>query len=161
LLLHRLAGGTRTPVLARLNASLVPTFTQDIADDAIYQLWALRNVGDALVLAGAATLAGTTSQVLDRRALTGARVERALLPASGPLFGLAAFANGDLIVGGRAQGPSALQATLSRVNAFGHPSCAAAGACAGKLAADCDDGEACTLDLCDVAKGCVHKPGGC
>ena len=43
-----------------------------------------------------------------------------------------------------------------RVNDGGAPSCAAAGACAGKTAASCADGNPCTASVC-VGDACTHK----
>ncbi len=40
----------------------------------------------------------------------------------------------------------------------GNTTCAASGKCAKLLPKDCDDGKPCTIDLCDAAKGCTHKP---
>jgi hypothetical protein len=36
-----------------------------------------------------------------------------------------------------------------------------AGTCRGGVPVDCDDGDACTDDACDPARGCVHTPIGC
>lgn len=47
-------------------------------------------------------------------------------------------------------------ATLGRADAWGHTSCAAAGACLGKTEASCNDGDPCTMDSCGD-KGCAHK----
>ncbi|MBI5607370.1 MAG: hypothetical protein HY902_00655 [Deltaproteobacteria bacterium] len=45
------------------------------------------------------------------------------------------------------------------VDAFGNTDCASSGPCFGKTAADCSDGDPCTLDLCDAAHhGCYHTP---
>ena len=41
-------------------------------------------------------------------------------------------------------------------DAFGHPTCAAAGTCFDKLPTDCDDGNACTADGCEKTSGCSH-----
>lgn len=47
---------------------------------------------------------------------------------------------------------------LSRVDAFGNGTCESSGPCFGKKVADCDDGDPCTNDLCDVAHGgCYHE----
>ncbi len=53
------------------------------------------------------------------------------------------------------------KATAWRFDAWLHTSCADVGACAGKTAADCDDGKACTADFCDAAKGCSHAAAPC
>ncbi len=44
---------------------------------------------------------------------------------------------------------------VRHVSAFGQASCPAAGPCAGKTAAGCDDGKPCTLDGCEGKSGCV------
>ena len=43
-----------------------------------------------------------------------------------------------------------------RTDLFGNASCDDVGSCKTKAFADCDDGNACTTDTCDGAKGCVH-----
>ena len=49
------------------------------------------------------------------------------------------------------------QAWLLRLDLFGNTTCAASGACIGKLASDCTDGNPCTSDLCDAThSGCWH-----
>jgi len=45
-----------------------------------------------------------------------------------------------------------------RIGPWGEVDCSTLGKCDGKKLADCDDGKACTADLCDAKKGCVHKP---
>ena len=47
-------------------------------------------------------------------------------------------------------------AWLVRTDSFGNETCAKSGACITKKAADCDDGNPCTVDLCTAAKGCTH-----
>ncbi len=47
---------------------------------------------------------------------------------------------------------------LLRVGPWGELDCGATGACHDKTMADCDDGDPCTADLCQPAKGCVIKP---
>ena len=47
---------------------------------------------------------------------------------------------------------------LLQLDAFGNASCAESGACSGKKASDCDDGNPCTNDLCTAAAGCTHQP---
>ncbi|MCB9737830.1 MAG: RHS repeat protein [Deltaproteobacteria bacterium] len=44
---------------------------------------------------------------------------------------------------------------VQQVDAFGNASCSESGGCASKAAADCDDANPCTLDLCDK-NGCSH-----
>ena len=71
------------------------------------------------------------------------------------------FSNGDLLIQGNVNLPGAKSGIfLARVGPFGHPTCEAAGKCAGLARADCDDNDACTVDDCDAEKGCVHPPSG-
>ena len=49
---------------------------------------------------------------------------------------------------------------IIRTNAWGHINCNTAGGCALKSASQCDDGNSCTLDMCDPKKGCYSKPLG-
>ena len=58
--------------------------------------------------------------------------------------------------GGSPCGKKGCGGIVMRVSPFGHHSCDAAGKCAAITAKECDDGNACTIDLCDAAKGCVH-----
>jgi hypothetical protein len=46
-------------------------------------------------------------------------------------------------------------AWFARTDAWGHPSCKAAGKCLGLAEAACDDKVACTNEACDGVKGCV------
>lgn len=71
--------------------------------------------------------------------------------------GVAALSDGGLWLGGRRWASGGLDAWYLRVNAWGHSSCAAAGACKAKIASDCDDNLACTVDLCDPMDGCNHQ----
>ncbi len=48
------------------------------------------------------------------------------------------------------------KALLYRIGPWGEISCKTAGACKTKVSTDCDDGKACTADLCDPSTGCVH-----
>lgn len=50
---------------------------------------------------------------------------------------------------------------VSRTDAFSNTTCQESGACAGLTFTSCDDADPCTLDLCDPAKGCTHKPTDC
>ncbi|GEM_PF-2828266 len=48
-----------------------------------------------------------------------------------------------------------------RTGPNGYNDCIAAGVCAEKSAADCDDKKACTVDACESKKGCVHDATAC
>lgn len=50
---------------------------------------------------------------------------------------------------------------LVRTDAWGHASCAEAGVCFGKSVLDCDDGGACTKDVCDAVLGCQSGVFNC
>ena len=45
---------------------------------------------------------------------------------------------------------------LVRTDLWGNAACADSGVCFTTTPVTCDDGNACTLDLCDAAKGCTH-----
>lgn len=61
------------------------------------------------------------------------------------------------MLGGTAVDPGFVgHARLIRADAFGNHTCQDAGACALEPAMGCDDGNACTGDLCSAATGCTH-----
>lgn len=62
-----------------------------------------------------------------------------------------------LIITGYSSTPGQVKAAgkLFRTDAWGHVNCPDAGVCFGKIVSDCDDGNACTADVCDNVKGCV------
>lgn len=64
--------------------------------------------------------------------------------------------NGDYVVAVIATIKGKKTPMLTRVSGFMAPSCAAAGKCANQTVKSCDDGKACTWDLCDPKTGCVH-----
>ncbi len=72
-------------------------------------------------------------------------------------------------VGSQQPASGARRALLVRANAFGHSSCASAGACAELKGSDCADDLPCTTDVCDPKFGCLFTPnapyctlsGGC
>ena len=82
---------------------------------------------------------------------------------SGTLMASAiAAGNADslVVLGGRWDPKGYSGPWMGRLDAFGHISCAQAGLCADKKAADCKDGKACTLDACEPPAGCtstVHE----
>jgi hypothetical protein len=71
-------------------------------------------------------------------------------------LGLAAavFPDGAGGLAGRGLVGAAEQALFARRDPWGHASCAAAGLCVGVEAKGCEDGNACTIDLCQPQKGC-------
>lgn len=64
--------------------------------------------------------------------------------------------NGDLLLAGNLALVAGSTVVVLRTDPWGHASCADAGGCADLGAADCDDGVACSTDLCDPAVGCEH-----
>lgn len=73
------------------------------------------------------------------------------------LLGAVKVAGGFVIAGEReAKSEAQGKKWILRVDAFGHTTCATAGQCAGLASAGCDDGNPCTSDSCDGAKGCTH-----
>ena len=53
--------------------------------------------------------------------------------------------------------PGADFSAVLRVDPWGHSSCSAAGGCAELTPKTCDDGNACTFDICSPTAGCVHN----
>ena len=75
----------------------------------------------------------------------------ALAKAAGDgwLLGAARFGNGQ---------ENESTPLLVRTGPWGHSDCGEAGACGARSLIDCNDAIACTLDVCEAAKGCVHTP---
>jgi alpha-tubulin suppressor-like RCC1 family protein len=67
-------------------------------------------------------------------------------------------AEGGLVAAGWSLGGGQARGLLVRADAWGHASCANAGVCLKKTAADCTDSNVCTDDLCDAADGCLASP---
>ncbi len=59
------------------------------------------------------------------------------------------------VAAGEREVDGARHGLLVRIGAFGHTSCADAGACLLKSAGACDDGKPCTLDGCEAKGGCT------
>ena len=80
-----------------------------------------------------------------------------MLPHIGRLSDAIVLAGGDSVLVGRdeSKGTTQTRPRMLRVDAWGHAGCAEAGGCGKKKAADCNDGKACTADVCDAKKGCV------
>ncbi|MCB9740174.1 MAG: C-type lectin domain-containing protein [Deltaproteobacteria bacterium] len=76
--------------------------------------------------------------------------------AADGLAGLVLADDGDWVAVGLREIAGKRHGLLARTDAFGHASCAAAGGCVGKSAADCGDDKACTADDCHPSKGCQH-----
>jgi len=51
-----------------------------------------------------------------------------------------------------------LDVLIGTVDAWGNPTCTAAGTCGGQSVAACADPNPCTLDSCDPKTGCTHGP---
>ncbi|MCB9740372.1 MAG: hypothetical protein H6747_14010 [Deltaproteobacteria bacterium] len=84
-------------------------------------------------------------------------VKSSSTPAYGALT--TAAAGGYRLAGSTATsapGGNIAQTLVIRTDPWGHAPCSAAGLCSGKKQAGCDDGDGCTTDICDAAKGCVH-----
>ena len=158
-----LTSGGVVSVFARFDAGANVLWQQVLQDDAAYSAWDVRLLADGtLWLAGEALLNGDSFQWLDRRTAAGLRAQRALLPMAGPAFAVQPLASLDLLVGGRATLADGIWSTLQRTDPWGHPGCKAAGVCAAVAAAQCDDGQPCTADLCDPVSICSQKPiAGC
>ena len=120
----------------------------------------ITRAGDQLVVGGRSESSGSCRLLaLDRHG--NAAWERAtamdiigevtLAPAVGGLGDGGLFAVGATTVAG------ALVGRLLRTDAWGRPSCAAAGACAGLGLTKCGDGNPCTDDACDAKAGCDVK----
>ncbi len=54
----------------------------------------------------------------------------------------------------RIKGESADRLRLVRTDKWGHSNCTVAGKCGAVAAQDCDDGNPCTVDVCDATTGC-------
>ncbi len=68
-----------------------------------------------------------------------------------------AAVDGDLVAVGWRKGTAvATRPWIVRAGPYGHVSCGALGACAGRGWKDCDDATDCTADACDSVAGCTH-----
>ena len=74
------------------------------------------------------------------------------------LGGIGLLSDGSLAMAGGAAAKGASIPWVLRTSEYGDTACT--GKCFDKTAEDCDDDKGCTLDSCDVAKGCVNKKGG-
>jgi len=66
--------------------------------------------------------------------------------------------DGGYFLGTRDAKPTQNSARVYRIGPWGEISCKQAGKCRLYKRSDCDDGKACTADLCLPDKGCVFKP---
>ncbi len=81
---------------------------------------------------------------------------RSIVGAAWRFAGLAVDAQQNLLVAASETKGGTSYGRVLRLDAFGHESCAAAGACIGKTSDACVDGDACTRDGCDGQTGCTH-----
>ena len=81
--------------------------------------------------------------------------QRNLAAGSGSKAHAVADGGGDIVLVGEVV-DGKQKGRIARLDAFGHTSCADAGACLNKIAGDCDDGKDCTVDWCDTKAGCKH-----
>ncbi len=106
-----------------------------------------------VVAGGWKTVNGETGAWLGRFTAGGTmQWQRILGTTKGFVHAIYALPDGDLLLGGSSQ-PSG-STLLMRADRWGHVGCAAAGNCAGKAANGCSDGNKCTVNYCDAAKGC-------
>ena len=73
----------------------------------------------------------------------------------GTLHAVRAAADGGVLAAGTASVGGAAVGVVVHADAWGRAGCKAAGLCAAKSAADCDDGKPCTDDWCEPKKGCA------
>lgn len=66
---------------------------------------------------------------------------------------LASLSDGGLAIGTIAKPNGSSILTLVRTDAWGHPSCSAAGKCRNKSLVDCDDGQSCVYNGCNANTG--------
>ena len=114
-------------------------------------------------LLGTKTTAAGTQLLIQAADSQGAPIWQQAAKVADNLVGVVArswlrTADGGFAVGGRALYLDKERPFVSRLDAWGHASCSAAGGCASKQTADCDDQNACTADFCDAGKGCVFLP---
>ncbi len=148
--------GAMTPRLARYDANGNGNWQIDLGDDAYYNAWALvgRSDGDVWVVSEAQKN-GYSIPCIDVRNPSALRRYRFFLPGSGSLFAATTAGWGDIVGAGRIADFS--NGLVIRATAWGQTGCAAAGACASKAPVTCDDGIACTIDLCAPSTGaCSH-----
>ncbi len=120
-------------------------------------LYTVHRQGDLFIAGGGAGTAATTL----RPSLTafGAHGHVAwhteLSTANWRVTALASHFDGTLVgVGVRDHAP--VSSYVFRLSAWGQSNCKAAGPCASKKAAACDDKNVCTNDFCEAASGCIH-----
>ncbi|MCB9740089.1 MAG: hypothetical protein H6747_12560 [Deltaproteobacteria bacterium] len=66
---------------------------------------------------------------------------------------IAGLSDGGLAIGTIVKPNSSSVLAVVRTDAWGHPSCSAAGKCSSKSLADCDDGNTCLYNGCNAANG--------
>ena len=73
--------------------------------------------------------------------------------------GVIALADGGALLAGRRwESGTAEDVYLVRTGPWGHGSCKLVGSCGARQPDACDDGQVCTIDLCDSVDGCTHTP---
>ena len=121
--------------------------------------------GGGIVLAGEKPLGATTEAWLMGADSLGFPLwQRTHKLGAGTWLGerpLASFPDGGLAIAGGGNPGGVTNPVVIRTDPWGHAACLGAGPCGGKKATDCDDGDPCTIDLCEAAQGCVHKAEGC
>lgn len=147
---------------AALNTQILATLDVNFHDD-LHSVIALGAASAGLVVGGRCGAVGSPTQTACIAAVSSLGVVqwRRQLPTLAAATRVLSDGTGLWLVGGAtkdgdAVDPAAL--ALLRIDAYGFGSCEAAGGCAGKTAAACDDGDPCTLDGCAVGFGCSHLP---
>ncbi len=84
--------------------------------------------------------------------------ERDYGKASGTATGLAERSDGGVMFATIHRLPNTTldRIRLIKTNPWGHTDCITAGVCSAKGLDDCDDSNACTVDVCDAKNGCSH-----
>jgi len=113
--------------------------------------------GGELLIAGTATAAAGKPRALSTVLRANGSVRRTYLLAGTSkhtVLGALGRADGGFLIAGSNDRLGDQSTWLRRVDRFGNGQCAT-GACVSPKAG-CDDGNACTIDLCSPAKGCAH-----
>ena len=164
------AQGNKRGWLAQIGQDGMQRFTREYASTNVQGFNAIAQTSYGAIVAGGQIVGKAASAVLIAVDHGGAPIADYSTRVASAAALNAAYADttGIFMAGTLNDAAQGGQLWWAHTDAFAHATCAEAGVCVGKSLDQCADGELCTLDDCDGAKGCVHSnatgpcsPGGC